>query len=65
MSIQVAIETISAANIIEKFADTLNTMTMIGGMLEADRERINKLCSTLYGEAIALHKSANESISKD
>lgn len=57
-SIQAAIETRSAANIVERFGDTLNTMTLVGGLIDSDRERMDQLVSLLYGEAIALHQSA-------
>lgn len=58
MNIHTAIETKSAANVIKRCADTIQTMITIGSLVESDRERMDTLVSMLYGEAINLNNSA-------
>lgn len=58
MNMHTAIETKSAANVIERCADTIQNMIMLGSLIESDRERMDKLVVSLYGEAINLHASA-------
>lgn len=55
---QNAIETKSAANVIERCGDTIQTMLNLSQFLDSDRERMDKLVVYLYDEAINLHKSA-------
>lgn len=57
-SLSSVIETKSAANVIERCGDTIQTMLNLSQFLDSDRERMDKLVVYLYDEAINLHKSA-------
>ena len=63
--IQKAIETKSAANILERCGDTIYTMLNLSQFLDSDRERMDKMVSLLYGEALALHKSGDKQLKQD
>lgn len=59
-TIRTAIETKSAANVISRCGDTIQTMLNLSQFMDSDRERMDKLVSFLYGEAIALHESGDQ-----
>lgn len=63
--IQKAIETKSAANIISRCGDTIQTMLNLSDFLPADRERMDKLVFLLWDEAIALHQSGDKQLGQE
>lgn len=58
-SIQKAIETKSAANVLERCGDQIQTMLNLSQFLDSDRERMDQLVFSLWGAAIDLHKSGD------
>lgn len=63
--IQKAIETKSAANVVERCGDTIQTILNLSQFLDSDRERMDRLVLSLYETAIDLHKSSENQLKQD